>query len=1042
MNGAVLCPGSVAAVADIDGTWANSKFEATSSFFQANDWKSQFTMYSNRPITFLSQSDFELVIPDIYDLSGTPVYYDFLSPLVTSSEPLTYLREGDVADSNPNKEGRAAVICAGQSWLSFYNNNALQQIQVADIASGSNSQSFSATSVGQYQLTSSFPAFSCVGATKTINIKSTDPDFSNSPLNPYITIYGSGTGLYPTTPSDAISFTVKDPKLLASTTRYFPTTTMEMKYSSNTYVYLRVTNNGQAGKDVGLKVTGVSLDQPSTTGFTVSAVTTAQVMDPLNPGSMINNMYNKEIVPGSSGIIVVSVNSPSNFQTGSNIKLKLNIQATSLTCANLPAGQTYEFSNTTTDVPVNPGTDFADCVFSPTTAEALPNEILSYNLTCFNSTGSVIACTGNNAPVITVAPTQYAILAATPSQITGPKTLVRVKAVSEGWALISAILDDNGCTAVIDVNNPNQAQSCEFVPSSGSVNAQQPWAYQVKCYDKKLFDLAKKQVPCSDTPGYSLDVTPANLVLSNVPSGNNMVLTPAAPGTLTLTAGSSQAVHPFSCSATLTATQPPDFDSCNIEPTQWDTTAIGQYGFFTLNCYKNGVQIACPFDQTKVDINFTKNVATLFSYTPTSTSMQSVIIVSSASYNNGVMTVTDKATKAFCSANINVQSSTENNCVLYPNAGMKDVGQTQTIRINCTENTNKVPCSGVTWSTSGATAALTYKSNTGSIARFDAPGVSTITATVTSQTGTPATYTCSASFRVSGVYGNLCRISPLSANLINGSNQKFNVTCYDTTVQPKPITVPCLDVSWAVTVPQATLAATPRQDTVIGGFPEVGVGNVRATIGADYPTQRYSCSAPVTVQAPTTESGDGCTLSGPSSATKNTPFNVGITCFDRQTNNIKPCVGVDWRLMNNLGLISGDDTGAVVSLSGNDTIDVLLNGKDGCKLKVDVGDGNGEDGPIIGGNGDCDSIVQIGSGTDSNGVPVVIAQANCGDGLCENPKWYRGDGTALGVNGNNPVYIPISVFGGANTIVVNAKVGNTKCPDTTINVASVCRQYI
>lgn len=836
-NNAVICPGKLTINPDISGEWAVSKLEVISSYPVCGlDQKPCLEMQSYSSITkqnidWLSGTQFQ----PVYDFYQTSPYYspvNFAPSYITTGlhdEKVDYSMYGISTDLSTNKKGEVNLFCKGLVSLKLKKSGGstttlFSNKEAPNLGLGT----YTITSTGVYTITESLDDLDCFGVVK--------PKFYPSNANPtfdkYVYGFAKGGSTNILTLQNALIVNVEDPDFSLTATKLFPTGTVSLSNGESFLVYISVTNTG----DVDIKVDQVSKATGTTAGFTVSEgpASAPSLQNPLNS---VDNDFNEVISPGSSGLIIVTVQGPATVPSSANVKINLHVAATEKTCGEPEAGKNFEGKTINIpDIPIIPEPELKSCEFVPSSKNNLYiDEKFSFDLFCYNEsktspTKKKISCLGNGVTV-NVANKNIADLATTPSQLSGPKTNVTV------------IGYDVGSTTVV-------ASNTQISP----------------------------QVQCS-----------ASITVPGYPNPDSCELQKLLPTT-----------------------------QCSMD------TNLNEGFWFELICRKNGQVIPCPENSNGMTILVSNGIALFNTYVPNEYTDSAIIVLDNKKHGNGTLTVS-KAGQFSCSAPVCVQVEPEdyNSCTLSPSSTEADIGEKNHFSISCSILGAQAPCPSVSWTSSGTKSNET---NSGVDVVFGNQGTGTVLATVTSTSGTPSTFSCSATADIGVPPAQVtksCVIEPEKLETYKGVRNTLNISCYNLSL-PYPYTggfvvtqIPCQGVTWDFIPKSKGITWNFLKQSNTGAqirFNTVGKGNVEATVGSFH---SYSCNNSVFVSPPPVneEFPDACNVTPDSPINLGEEFDVAITCYNKTTGKVLPCVNVTWALNGNPGgTISGDDTGAKCKL--------------------------------------------------------------------------------------------------------------------------------
>jgi|GEM_PF-4511584 len=492
-------------------------------------------------------------------------------------------------------------------------------------------------------------------------------------------------------------------------------------------------------------------------------------------------------------------------------------------------------------------------------------------------------------------------------------------------------------------------KSCEFVPTSKTVEVNDIANYTLYCYDQLIASPTKQKVNCLEN-GMEIEVNPQSVGLlavnpqqSSGPKTDVKVLAVGV-GTATITADNNIPSQHVTCSATMISNPEPlpVPDSCTLQKSAgFSSNAIGLYSVFVLTCFKNGQKIDCPGDTSTLNIGATNGIVSYYAYSSLNTE-EALVSFKNLKYGSGMVSVSEKAGKYSCSAPISLTPSSLSYCSLEPIMMQTEVGKTGQFNITCNEVGVDVPCKSVSWNAEGV-ASLGATDKSKAQVTFNAEGSATITANVQGTNGLPLNYECSATAQASKPVQNdtnqtvvkSCAITPGTYSGYVGSRGDFELTCYENPNTKKQKIVSCLDVEWYAQMKSKSIAIMYQNSSSARiRFNEVGSASVRAI------TRHSTCDANAFISAAPVQKdlGDACEITVIEKTTYGDPFSADLRCYNSTSGKDVPCENVTWALEDGHGTINGNNYGATCTLTGNDVIVATIDGEAYYVCKLSVGE--------------------------------------------------------------------------------------------------------
>ncbi|MFA6530612.1 MAG: hypothetical protein WCT31_02690, partial [Candidatus Micrarchaeia archaeon] len=743
---------------------------------------------------------------------------------------------------------------------------------------------------------------------------------------------------------EEITITIANPKFASSLVKIGPSgsTPIAMAPGDSTWVIVKVTNDGE----VPIEVTGVTATPVS---FTATAVPDSLL------GGSTGNGFNKEINPGDSKNLVVSVKAPAAIPEGTELSLKFKIEATEKTCKPLQAGQTFEMRIDSSNYTIEPVPSLKRCEFVPKNANSSIGITTSFDLFCYNATNSLLNCQKEGVTV-SISPLSVAVFPTTPQQLTSPlKMVVKAKAAGLGNAKIVATNNqpkaDYLVTCEANLLVTTETQSCEFVPKSKFIPIGGSDSFDLFCYDKNH---AKVKCEFSDVEVSSSAPHTVSVDDTTQQSDRTLVEVSALKkGGATITASSASNPNVI-CTATVTSDYPAP-DSCVLSPSVSGPKEVGEINLFQMTCYNDSLQTQCP-GQSSLTITINPAVALLKRYVVQSSGVSS-IQADNTKDGTGVLKVAAKNGAFSCSATIIVFTPiipNNGNCSIAPNPAIGNTTSPITFAVSCTEGGKSVACGNPAWKATGLHYSV---SSSGSSAAFNFPdeGAGFVVANITAASGSPPTYSCEAAVTIEAPpvddteITNLCNVVPKSLVTEPGKNERLNLSCLEISESISlgtmvKTSIPCTDVRWPST-PEGMPTSLVTQASATGAILSVndtGSGKITVIINAKTPSERYSCSMNISSSAPPEEYNETfyCNINpNPLNTIVNSRETVSLKCFDLLTSTLTgvslppkeiPCENVRWAALTGLphsSVYKANSTGAILDIKdeGKGSIRTFIN---------------------------------------------------------------------------------------------------------------------
>ncbi len=482
-------------------------------------------------------------------------------------------------------------------------------------------------------------------------------------------------------------------------------------------------------------------------------------------------------------------------------------------------------------------------------------------------------------------------------------------------------------------------KSCEFVPTTQTVEIGDIANYILYCYDQLIASPTKTKINCLDN-GMEITTNPQSIaLLAQSPTQSsgpktNVKIEAIGKGSATITADNNLP-NPVICSATIQSNEQalPIPDACSLQKSNaFSSNVIGLYSAFIMTCFKNGQQINCPKNTSTLNIGVTNGIASYYAYSALNTE-ESLLSVKNLKYGLGMVTVSEKTGKYFCSALLNLTPSSLSYCSLSPANVQTEIGKQEQFNITCNEVGVNVPCKNVVWSTSGVSATIGTKDNSKAQVTFGATGAGVVTASAVGTNGLPLNYNCSASAQIYAAARKTCEINPDNYEGYIGSRGNFSVMCYENQNTKMEKKVPCGEIKWNAYMKGTAIPVLFQNNSnAIIRFTKIGQVGIVAS------THEFTCTVDAFISAPPTQKdlGDKCEITVIEEITYGDSFTADITCMNSTSGKIFPCENVTWGLEDGHGTIDGDDNIATCTLSGEDTIVATIDGEVHyvCKLSL------------------------------------------------------------------------------------------------------------